>query len=274
MSGFGGMVYRDYYPSGLNVCRRNRAFASAISAILLFSTVLCGCSLIQPSRKELAEANAFLYLEPVALDVSLTLQSGGTAMSYDTQILMEGDMAEWEGDAYVSFSGIPFHQSCRSACDGLEAGKKWNEQWAKTELKAPTVNLKAWLSELASGKGTYLARSVIPKEDSKGLIPLDRESYRVMLRNFAVDWDALCDVNLDSLFGGDTLLTQYDTVDVTMYFQTADWELSAVLIQAEHSDGAVTCKVLVSRSEQGPSIMFGELEEGLLSEDWEICREE
>lgn len=268
------MVYRDHYPSDLNVRRRKQVFASAISAILLFSTVLCGCSLIQPSRKELAEANAFLYSEPVALDVSLILQSGSTAMSYDTQILLEGDMAEWEGDAYVAFSGIPFHQSCRSACNGQEAGKLWKEQWARTELKAPTVNLKVWLSKLASGKGTYLTRSVIPQEDSDGLIPLDRESYRVMLRNVAVDWDAICDVNLDSLFGGDTLLTQYEAVDVTMYFQTVNWELSAVLIQAERPDGAVSCTVLVSRSEQGPSVMVGELEDGLLSEDWEICREE
>ena len=98
----------------------------------------------------------------------------------------------------------------------------------------------------------------------------------VRLEDAPVDWDSICDVHIDSIFGTQAFLTDIKTGTVVLYFDAATLLLAAATFTAEQGSTSISGNIEVSAA-GGHTLQEFPLPEavsdGTLYEEWRILGE-
>lgn len=241
-------------------------------SLALLITALSGCSEIdRPSHSDFVGANFLLLESPVQLQTEIGLVTDNVVMYYSTVLTACGSESLWDGVATVFFENIYFKQVCTSQTTAAASGKEWRGGWAVSNTKSPVLQIQGWLQDIADDEGHYSKDTILPENLSEFFSGYDDPVYRITLPEKQVDWDALCDAEFDSLFGGDNLLASAGDADVTMLFNIDTLELEGIYITA--TDTAwLEAAIIITQASEAPNISvdMDALEEGTLSEEWAI----
>lgn len=242
--------------------------------VILCQMVACK-AILQPTCSDLTGANSFIAEEPVAADIYVGLLYEQTVMAYESTVTMQADYASWQGNATVYWLQMAFSQDCVSVCSSDSSYKQWRGYWCESCSKSPATQLSSWVQLVGTGVGAYDEEPCIPAEADVFLTGKTDAAYAVTLHDVDVDWWALCDVNLDMLFGGEDLLQTFNTADVTLYFDCETWHLTAVFIESASSQHYIKAVISLSENSQTPDTSLGNIDitNGSLSEEWEMISE-
>lgn len=252
---------------------RKKNWISKTIGVVLLTLLLGGCaSVFQPSRRQIVKCNQERLKGPVQISASLGIIDGNVALYYDTEILVNDRSAEWNGKATVYYLGNYFTQDCHSIACNEASGKEWRDMWVEAELVSPVVQLEEWLQQIESGEGVYLRQSAVPAELTDSLAAIEEECYCIHLPEATVDWSALADVNPDSMFGGQELISQFSLCNVYLFFDTEDLFLKGVYMNKTTNEGWFEATLEISDTTDLPMEMPEETRtnNGLLSEEWNI----
>ena len=247
-----------------------RRMASVIAILVVCAAVLSGCSGRLAARKALAEANTF----PSAIfDIEIVGQNGLATLAYKTQVLHISEKAQWDGLATISAYNMVFQQECNSIYSENLQAKLWRDKWVQSSSTTPAIQLRAWLQMFRNGSGVYDPTPVpadslppFPEGDSRSMVT-------VQLKDAPLDWDSICDVHIDSLFGTQAFLTDLKTGTVVLYFDASTLLLAAATFTAEQGGTSISGIIEVSASD-GHTFQDFPLPEtvsdGTLYEEWTI----
>lgn len=249
-----------------------RRMASVI-AILTFLAVLAGCSGRLAARKALTEANTF---SSSVFNVEIVGQNGLATLAYKTEVLHISGKAQWEGIATIGAYNMVFQQECRSLYSEELCAKLWREQWVQSSATTPAIQLRSWLQMFHNGRGTY-----DPTPTAAALLaPFSENDPRSMvivhLEDAPINWDSICDVHIDSLFGTQAFLTVIKTGTVTLYFDADTLLLAAATFSTEQGGTSVSGIIEVSAVDGQAFQDFPlpeTISEGTLYEEWHILGE-
>lgn len=260
------MVYRVCV-AGL--IRKIKKFISAVLLVCL-CILLPGCSsIIQPTRNGLVEMNS-LSEGAYQLKISIDYADKDLVMLYDTTASVSGDDAIWEGEAIAYFLQTYFSQQCETLCDGDQSCKEWRGNWVAKDMVSPIVQLHAWQTAIQNGHGIYHKTRVPLCSYHEELQHEQGDVYEIVLHDVSLQWNALCDVDLDRVFGGNEKLYAVQQADVSLLYGTDDWLLKAVIISAESDQFWLSALITVTSVEDGCEVDLSEFEfsEGILTEEW------
>ena len=253
-----------------------KTLAPTISILLAICILFSGCNshdIIQPSRKEIVGANLLLWDSSMELDIRLDMMlPDDVAVSYNSSVIANGTMAQWDGIAKVYFADRYFAQECQTKCDATGSAKLWRNRWVVSDNTSPAITVTTWL-ERAKSAGVYHKRPVVPSDYDDALSGLTEECYRITLREEQLDWKSLCDFHLDTLFGGEGKLDAFTDIDVTLFFGSEDLLLDAIMLSAESSSAGwfeLTIRPLPSETELDIDMEDTELATGTLTEEWDL----
>lgn len=251
-----------------------KKIAPVISLLLSVCILVCGCSntaVFQPSREDIIGANLYLLSEPVELTLDLKLMTEAeTVLYYNSVVTACNEDAVWEGVGKIRYGNMYFKQDCQTACSSSGSRKLWRGSWAASDTVSPVTELSKWL-EKASGTAVYYTRPVAPADYSDYLSSFTDPAYRIEWTETEINWYALCDVHPDTMFGGNALITDFNQVNVTMFFGTEDLLLDVVLITTEGEDGKwMNFSLTPQRAATAPDTQWeGDIEQDiLLNEEW------
>lgn len=253
----------------LLVFRLRKHLTSAI-ALILVVLLFCGCAAQQEKRNAVAEVNT---LSSGNYHITLIGQSSTVTLAYKTDVLHIDDCAQWNGIATVGAYSMAFQQDCRSLYTTQYRAKQWRGKWVESTATSPKEQIDLWLQEIQDGAGTMNTKAV----DAAQLLPLEEGDacsvFTARLENASLNWEALTDVHLDSMFGSQAFLTDVETGTVTLCFNTEDYTLVGVIISAKNSQTTISCTITVSTVE-GQTIEEipnqDSIGTGTLSEEWTI----
>lgn len=256
--------------------RRIRKLFASVLSLLIFSCQMAACrAILQPACSDLTEANSFILKDPVVLDVSVGLLYEQTVMAYESSVVMQADLAAWQGEATVYWLQMAFRQDCTTICTADGSYKQWRGNWCESKSVSPATQLDSWLQLVGTGTGVYTENPCIPADVDEFISDKTSGAYAVTLQDVDVDWRALCDVNLDLLFGGDYLIQSFSPADVTLYFDCETWHLTAVFVESASQEHYIKAVMSLSEGSQAPDISLGDfgIVSGNLAEEWELITE-
>lgn len=246
---------------------------ASVIAILTFLAVLAGCNGKLAARSALTEANTF----PASVfNIEIVGQNGLATLAYKTEVLHISNKAQWEGVATISAYNMVFQQECRSLYSEELQAKLWREKWVQSSATTPAIQLRSWLQMFHNGAGTYdptptAAALLAPFSEND-----PRSMVTVQLEDAPINWDSICDVHIDSLFGTQAFLTDIKTGTVVLYFDAATLLLAAATFSAEQGGASVSGIIGVSTTD-GQSLQDFPLPEtvsdGTLYEEWNIIND-
>ena len=249
--------------------------ALVVAILLVFSVLFSGCSrydIIRPSRKEIIEAGLSLWDGPVELNIAIDMVlPDDVVMYYTSTVVATEDTAQWSGQATVYHIATYFRQKCVTMCDETGSAKEWHGKWAVSDNTSPVPALRGWLQK-AKTEGAFRTVPVVPAELSGTLKGLKNDCYRITLNEEIWDYRALCDVHLDSLFGGNERLQAFQAVKVDLLFDTHNLSLTAILLSAEDRGGGRLEISVRATASTSPNVDLSSmsLSNAILSEEWEI----
>lgn len=254
----------------------HKRFISVIASCILASLMLAGCQIVQPSRQKLAEMNSF-YDNSYQLIISVDLIDGNDfAMQYNTAVTTTGEQAAWNGSAMVYSMNGYFVQDCISYTDGQTGCKEWRNVWVESDTISPAVQLASWQSEIIEGRGYYDKKPADISSFHEDLSNLDSKVWSISFKGASVDWNALCDVDLDKLFGGNEKIGQFEETDVTFLYDTKSSRLRAILATTQRDNAWINVCIQLVTIDDDLNINMEDYETttGYPSEEWDIYYEE
>lgn len=253
-----------------------KRIAPVISLLLLGCIFLYGCNMtavIQPSREDIVGANSCMLAGPLQLKLDMKLMSDtGTILYYSSDVTAFQEDAIWDGVGKVYFGNMYFRQDCQTVCTESGSRKQWRGSWAASDTRSPVTPIAEWLGK-AVAEGVYFTTPVTPSECSDYLEEYQDPAYRITWTEKDPQWDALCDVHPDTLFGGNDLITSFKEVKVTLFFGTDDLLLDVILLTAEEQDGHwLNFSIIPGAATEAPDTQWdGEVEQNIVhGEEWEL----
>lgn len=205
--------------------------------------------------------------------IEIVAHNGLVDLAYKTEVLAIDDKAQWNGSATVGAYHMAFQQECKSVYAPDVQAKLWRGKWVKSTATSPKKQLLQWLQACGDGAGVYQKDAI----DADTLLPLEGEKVRqivtVQIPDGTLDWAALCDAHLDTLFGSQTLLTDATTANVILCFDAETLELIGVVFSAQQGQTTINGTIILSATDGQTLDTFPEpetLEEGTLHEEWSI----
>lgn len=248
-----------------------RLLASVFAAFFVLG-VLTGCSSHWAEKKALAEANA---LSSGHYKISIVGQNDLVLFAYQSEVLHIGDMTQWDGVATVGAYNMAFQQECHSVYSPEVQAKKWRGKWVEASATTPAEQLSLWLQSCAKGKGDYNSKAV----PLFSVLPVDETDTRrvisIQLENAKMDWNAICDANIDSYFGSQQFLTDLTTAAVTLYFDVDTNLLTGAKFTGKTEHTELSGTIIMSTVDGQFLSEFPEkntISEGTLAEEWSIVR--
>ncbi len=219
-------------------------------------------------KRTLVEAN---NLSSGNYHIELIGDNGLALLAYKADVLHIGEQTQWDGIATVGAYKMAFQQECHSVYSPQVQAKQWRGKWVQATATTPVEQFAQWLMHIANGKGTYKfspvnASSLLPVSEGE-----DKKVVTVKLRNAPLDWNALCDANIDTSFGSQAFLTDVKTGTVTLCFDALTHELFGAVISAKKGQIKITATVILSTAYGHELQAFPraeEVSEGTLSEEW------
>lgn len=251
---------------------KKKRFISVIILLATFGMTMMGChSIVQPSRRRLTEMNSFQE-GCYRLDISVDMIDTDFAMQYDSAVEAAGEKSVWDGTANVYYMGAYFTQDCLTYYDSGLSCKQWRSEWVASDTRSILEQIRKWQQLSAEGKGYYQKKPEAIAAFHEDLADLETEVYTVTLQDVDVDWDSICDADLDSAFGGNDRLEAVSQMNVTLLYGTEDLQLKAVLLAYEEEEVWVSACVAVSQIESISEFDMDTLsiQEGYLSEEWTL----
>lgn len=254
----------------LNRRQIQRLFFPVISLVLSASFLLSGCGIFQPSRKELAGKNYAFIQEPARYQIYLEAVCGNVGMVYASSVVTAGSEAYWDGTAKIYAMDTCFTQECKTMCDRSGSIKAWRNHWCVSDSVSPAMALEQWLDQVKSGEG-YYPKTITHSDDPDDTQAESGEYYTLTLKDQPIPWAALCDANVDLLFGGDDYLDRFESSIVTMYF-SADGHLDHVVIESLEENAWMQLTLTPQKWGDAPEVDLSQYStvEGTLSEEWSI----
>lgn len=221
-------------------------------------------------------ANSFMETEPLQININLVLKTEDIDLAYESEVLTKGDTAQWKGEAAVDYFSAVFFQDCHTLCKNGRSYKEWREKWVESDTKSPVGLIQSWIKAIGAGKGYYSKQPVIPGNEMEPFSSIQKETYCIKLNNQDPDWNSVCDVHPDSLFGGNSLIDAYNSWEVWLYFGAEDCELKAALILAGNDATWTNVFMVFERTQTKPQVDLTTMDiiEGQLSEEWSMETDE
>lgn len=245
---------------------RKRRIALAISLAVLVSSLSACHRIFQPSCVDIARANFSFLEDPIQVKTELDIVSRDVVAYYGTTVDCFMDNAYWSGDATVFYNNTYFTQECISQKDATQSAKMWRGQWAEADTGNPLDILKEWMVKVENGICIYEKRPV-----TELICDEEVQVYQLTLNDTSVDWNSLCDVDFDSLFGGAGLLGNVENVEVVLQIDAKSLRVRRVLLSAT---GKTWCNVTVDvqSTETPPHVEWDSdwTENAYLREEWDI----
>lgn len=194
-------------------------------------------------------------------------------LAYKTEVLDMDGKAQWDGIATVGAYRMAFQQKCESVYAPDLQAKLWRGKWVESTATSPREQLHQWLQSCGDGAGVYqtdavAAYTILPVKEGD-----TRHIVTVQLPDAALDWAALCDAHLDTLFGSQAFLTDIKTAYVTLCFDAETLSLIGVVFSAQQGQTTINGTIMLSATEGQSLGTFPApetLAEGTLYEEWEI----
>ena len=263
---FGSMVYRFRIAGLIYKLKR------IISAIILMAMVvpLCSCgSILQPTRTGFAEMNSFsdgVY----QLNISIDYADDDIVLLYDTVVNASQEKAIWHGEATVYFLQSYFGQDCQSMCDADFGCKEWRGKWVPKEISSPIMLILSWQEQMLRGVGIYDKKRQPISSFHDDLASREEEVFEIALRGCELNWNRLCDVDLDNTFGGNDRLYQINTANVSLLYDANGGKLLAVVLRSSDDSHWLSALITIEPSDESCDVDSDDIElsEGLLNEEW------
>lgn len=241
---------------------------SALAFVYAF-ILLCGCTSQRGLRNSLAETN---FMSGNKYHIELVAHNALATLAYKTDVLHHNGCAQWDGTAMIGAYNMAFEQRCISLYANDICAKQWRGQWVSSTATSPKNQIDKWLQDVRRGAGT------ITEGDQWFHTEADAEGrsdscITVQMPRADLDWNALADVHIDSIFGTQSLLTAFEQGSVTLYFDAETHQLSTVVIAADTGQNSMSCIITVSTTEeqiQETIPTADKLKEGTLYEEWTI----
>lgn len=245
---------------------RKRRIALAISLAILVANLSACHRIFQPTCVDIARANFSFLEEPIQVKTELDIVSRDVVAYYDTTVDCFMDNAHWRGDATVFYNNTYFTQECISQKDAQQSAKMWRGQWAEADTGSPLSILEEWITKVENGICLYEKRPV-----TELICEEEVQVYELTLNDTSVDWNSLCDVDFDSLFGGTGLLGSVEDVEVVLQIDTKSLQIRRVLLSGT-GDTWCQMSMTIVQEEDAPQIVWEEelFPHPYLSEEWNI----
>lgn len=246
--------------------RTKKIIALALSVALLAVSLPACYSVIQPTCTDIARANFSMLDSPVQVLTDLDLVNDMVVTYYSTTVDCLKEAAYWDGIATVYYNDTYFSQECISQRDGEKAAKLWRGEWALSDTETPIQPILRWLQKVEAGACIY------EKKPQKKIISgIEQKVYEIMLNESAMDWNALCDADFDSLFGGESLLGNIEEAKITLLVDSRSLLIQEIRIAAT-GEAWIEATMSIVISDTAPLIQWkGEfLREAYLGEEWII----
>lgn len=210
-SGIGsvGLVYRIF------AVIRKKAVVLVLSFAFIVVCFSSCSSILQPSVKDIVKANEAFLKDPVQVQIQLDLLKEPVVAYYTSTVDCFQKTAIWNGKATAYYESTYFIQECSSQTDSIKSAKKWRGQWASKEVHSPLDEIIGFLKAFDSQACAYVTKPI-----SEKILDSERKVYRLMLLGQQVNWNALCDADFNSLFGGKALLEDLGHADVILFVDT------------------------------------------------------
>ena len=249
---------------------------SLVCTVALVLYCISGCGIIQPSREDLARESFSFIDRPFQADIVIDLISDSPSgdevvMYYRSSVLHEDDVSQWNGVATIYWHETFFKQNCVSISTPELQCKQRAGLWMYSDAGGITDSIAQWLRLVEAGYGNYDKKPVIPASLDDSLRVLEEETYQVSLTQQSVNWKSICDTHLDSLFGGEELITAFTDLQVDLFFSTETHTLVAVFITSPHLQW-IEATIILKEATDIPAVDVDALKiiEGILHEDWRI----
>ena len=254
------------------VLLKNLRMASVI-VTLLFVLSLTGCAGGLAARVTLTEANP---LSSGIYHIEITGTNGLALLAYKTEVVVLNSCAQWDGLATVGAYNMVFQQECHSLYSEEISAKLWREKWVQSTTTSPSLQVQQWLQECRH-KGRYNSEAI----PATSVLPLPDDDPRMVvslhLKKTTIDWNALCDAHLDSLFGTQAFLTDACSGSATLYFDAQTFALIGVVFTAQNGQTEISGNIVLSTADGHTLQKFPTPEtitEGTLYEEWNILTTE
>lgn len=249
-----------------------RRIASAIVLLGILVLLFC-CGNELSTRRAVAEANP---ISQATFHIEIVGQNALATFAYQTTVLHIDEKAKWEGIATVQAYNMVFQQECQSLYSSDIQAKRWRGKWAHTTTTTPKEQIQLWLELFCKGKGSF-NENPVPASSLPIFDATDERSILIAKMNdVALDWNALCDAHIDSMFGSQSFLTNNKTGTVTLYFEESSLEIVAASFTAGESATSISgiIEVFAVDGQSLPAFPDKDtLTKGILAEEWRILDE-
>lgn len=204
------------------------------------------------------------------MEISLDMIDTDFGMQYDSVVEAAGEKSVWDGKANVYCKGAYFSQECRTYSDSGSSCKQWRSGWVRSDTQSILEQIRKLQHLSAEGEGAYQKKPVAISTFHEDLSGYDNEVYAVTMKDVAVDWNSICDVNLDTAFGGNDRFAAASQVDATLLYDTEDLQLKAVLLSYLEEETWISVCVALTQIDSISEFDMDALNlvEGYLSEEW------
>lgn len=219
--------------------------ASTIALFVLLA-FMPGCTSNHIERNAVVEANP---LSSASYHIEITGTNQIITFAYQTDVIDIDDCAQWNGIATVGAYNMAFQQSCLSVYSSTVQAKQWRGEWVYSATTSPKIQFTKWLQDYSLGSGSCDASAVL----ANSVLPLPLTDTRTVstihLPAAALDWDALCDVHIDSTFGSQNLLTDIASGDILLYIDNETLELIGATFTAQQDQTHISGMIIVSAND-------------------------
>ena len=249
---------------------------ASILALTICVFFLASCHKKNDKISALVEANP---ISAGMYHIEIIADNGLAELAYSSNVLSKNDCACWTGSATVGAYKMAFRQECHSLYfEGISA-KQWRGKWVRSQATDPSLQIAAWFAATASQGCAYNASPVL----AASALPLNegdtRTAVTVVIPAAPMQWEALCDANIDSYFGTQAILTDAETCIVFLYFNAESNAFIGATFTADTGQTTIRGSITVSTTDGHtlPEMPIPELVEtikdGLLEEQWEILQD-
>lgn len=204
--------------------------------------------------------------------IELVAHNAIATLAYKTDVLHHDGCAQWDGTAMIGAYNMAFEQRCISLYANDICAKQWRGRWVSSTATTPKSQIDNWLQDVRQGTGTITENDQWLQTAGNGEGRSD-SCITVQMPRADLDWNALTDVHIDSIFGTQSLLTSFEQGSVTLYFDAETHLLNTVVIAAGTGQNSMSCIITVSTTEEQIKEAIptaDKLGEGTLYEEWTI----
>lgn len=209
--------------------------------------------------------------------IEISGSNGLALLAYKTDVLVVGSYAQWDGLATIGAYNMAFRQECHSLFTPAIQAKQWRGNWVQSTATSPSIQLTEWLRLCLSATSKYRADNIPITQVLSNAGEKETKVVSIHLTDAPIEWNALCDAHIDTMFGSQVFLTDLTNATVTLYFDASSKALVGVVFTAENGQTHINGTIAVSAydgRELSTIPATDTISEGILHEEWDLYSEE